>query len=52
MARQGYMEATKWNKQFLPFGDRLDFLSPEKRHLETGSLRILPPKNPDKRRPE
>lgn len=31
------------------FGDRLDFLSPEKQHLNTGRLAILPPSNPEKR---
>lgn len=34
---------------FVPFGDRLDFLSPERQHLNTGRLKILPPSNPEKR---
>lgn len=34
---------------FTPFGDRLDFLSPERQHLNTGRLKILPPSNPEKR---
>ena len=43
------LEAPVWNKAFVPFGDRLDFLSPERQHLNTGRLRILPPRNPERR---
>lgn len=38
-----FLEPTKFNKSFVPFGDRLDFLSDERQHLNTGKLRILPP---------
>lgn len=34
---------------FQAFGDRLNFLSVERQHLNTGKLRILPPSNPEKR---
>lgn len=37
-----YMESTRWAASFKPFGDRLDFLSPEQAQLNTGRLRILP----------
>lgn len=43
------MEAPVWNKAFVPFGDRLNFLSPESQHAFTGRLRILPAKHPEKR---
>lgn len=49
MARKRYLESTVWQKQFEPFGDRLNFLSPEARHAETGRLRILPPRGERKR---
>jgi hypothetical protein len=35
---------------FAAFGDRLDFLSPEVQHLNTGTLKIMPPRNPEKRK--
>ncbi len=44
-----YLEAPRWNDQFTPFGDRLNFLSEEGQHAVTGKLKILPPKDP--RRP-
>lgn len=44
-----FMEAPRWNKTFVPFGDRLNFLSDERQHLATGRLRILPPLNPERR---
>lgn len=44
VTKSRYMEPTRWNKTFIPFGDRLDFLSPENQHLNTGRLRILPPR--------
>lgn len=34
---------------FKPFGDRIDFLSPERQHLNSGKLRILAPLNPERR---
>lgn len=34
----------------VPFGHRLDFLSPEKQHLNTGKLKIMPPLNDKKRK--
>ena len=34
----------------VPFGHRLDFLSPEVQHLNTGKLKIMPPLNPEKRK--
>lgn len=38
-----------WGKQFVPFGDRMNFLSPERQHLQTGKLAILPARNPERR---
>lgn len=42
----------EWSSRhgFQAFGDRLNFLSPERQHLQTGTLRILPPANPEKRK--
>lgn len=40
-----------WGRSFVPFGDRLDFLSPEVQHLNTGRLSILPPLGVKKRTP-
>lgn len=34
---------------FKAFGDRLDFLSPERQQLNSGKLRILAPLNPERR---
>ena len=48
-ADRTWLEAPRWNKNFVPFGDRLDFLSAEKQHLNTGHLRILPPRGERKR---
>lgn len=31
-----------WHESFVPWGNRLHFLSPERAHLETGGIRILP----------
>lgn len=44
-----FLEAPRWDKTFIPFGDRLNFLSEERQHLATGRLRILPPLNRKKR---
>jgi hypothetical protein len=40
--------APVWNKAFVPFGDRLNFLSEERQHLATGTLRVLPARRPKK----
>lgn len=40
----------KEREEFKPFGHRLDFLSPEQKHLQTGTLAILPPMNKEKRK--
>lgn len=34
---------------FQAFGDRLNFLSPERAQLQGGRLRILPPLHPERR---
>lgn len=36
--------APEWSARhgFKPFGDRINFLSPEVQHLHTGRLKILP----------
>ena len=41
----------EWSRRAdrVPFGHRLDFLSPEKQHLNTGKLKILPPYEKRKR---
>ena len=39
-----------WRKEFVPFGDRLNFLSPEVQHLNTGRLSIMPPRGERKRK--
>jgi hypothetical protein len=41
-----------WSSQFVPFGDEVNFLSPEQQHLATGNMKILPPVNPEKRHRE
>lgn len=33
-----------------PFSNRIDFLSPEARHLQTGRISILPPRGEKERR--
>lgn len=38
-----------WEKGFLPFGNRLHFLSRENQQLIGGQMNILPPKDPSKR---
>lgn len=50
MSHQSFPEVA-WSKrkEWRPWGDRLDFLSPEARHLQDGKLSILPPRNPEKR---
>lgn len=50
--KKRYMEVPKWRKEFTAFGDRLDFLSEERQHLQTGRLKILPAKNPKRGRDE
>lgn len=42
----------QWSQRhgFRPFGDRINFLSPEAQHLNTGRLMILPPYGVKKRR--
>lgn len=42
---------TDWPKRkgWQPFGDRLGFLSLDRQHLNTGRLRIQPPRNPELR---
>lgn len=42
---------TKWPERegYKTFGDRLNFLSEENNQLASGKLRILSPKNPEKR---
>lgn len=47
--KPSWLEAPKWNEKFKAFGDRVNFLSEESQHLATGKLRILPPRNPEKR---
>lgn len=42
-------QSISWHRDFVSFGDRLNFLSPERQHLNTGKLRILPPRDPEKR---
>lgn len=46
-----YVEV-EWSKRGdrVPFGHRLDFLSPEKQHLNTGRLKIMAPLHPEKRK--
>lgn len=45
-----YVEV-EWSRRAdrVPFGNRLDFLSPEKQHLNTGRLKIMPPLQDKKR---
>lgn len=47
-----WLEAPRWHKSFVSFGDRLNFLSPEAQQLNTGKLRILPPRGERKNRME
>lgn len=44
-----YLEPTKYDKSFTPFGDRLDFLSPEQAQLHDGKMRLLPARFPRKK---
>ena len=40
----------EWNRPgWRPFGDRIDFLSEEARHLQTGTVKILPAKEREPR---
>lgn len=52
MSRRPLQVAWPDDPGWKPFGHRLNFLSPERQHLALhGRMSILPPRNPEKRKP-